>query len=79
MASWRYTEGSNVPTVIIEKMQKGEPFTVEKTATDHIVPDTVRGLDDNGFTDYQPRRTSRLHSRQRQRRATSLERTYGIF
>ena len=50
MASWRYTEGSSVPTVIIESMQREEPSAMEKTATDHIVPDTDQGLEDSGFT-----------------------------
>ncbi|KAH7461132.1 hypothetical protein FOMA001_g19195 [Fusarium oxysporum f. sp. matthiolae] len=50
MASWRYVEGSGVPAVVMESMQREEPSTVERTATDHIVPDTDRGLEDRGFT-----------------------------
>jgi hypothetical protein len=58
MASWCYAEGSNVPTVIMESMQREEPSATEKTATDHIVPDTDRGLRGQGI--YQHRGTPRL-------------------
>ncbi|KAH8747600.1 hypothetical protein F5883DRAFT_653478 [Diaporthe sp. PMI_573] len=34
----------------MESMQKKEPSATEKTATDHIVPDTDRGLEDSGYT-----------------------------
>ncbi|KAI1357186.1 hypothetical protein F5Y08DRAFT_347151, partial [Xylaria arbuscula] len=50
MDGWRYAEGSSVPSMIMERMQREEPSTVEKTQTDHIVPDTDRGLEENGFT-----------------------------
>lgn len=50
MASWRYAEGSSVPTVVMESMQREEPSAMEKSATGHIVPDTDRGLEDRGFT-----------------------------
>lgn len=58
IASWRYAEGSSVPTVIIESMQREEPSAMEKTATDHIVPDTDRGLEDRGFTSIEDLLTS---------------------
>ncbi|KAM4058289.1 PIF1 protein [Hirsutella rhossiliensis] len=44
---WQYANGSSVPTVIMDRMQRKEPSTVEKTQTDHIVPDTDRGLEEN--------------------------------
>ncbi|KAJ3572625.1 hypothetical protein NPX13_g4988 [Xylaria arbuscula] len=50
MDGWHYAEGSSVPSMIMERMQREEPSTVEKTQTDHIVPDTDRGLEENGFT-----------------------------
>ncbi|KAG6996878.1 ATP-dependent DNA helicase pfh1 [Fusarium oxysporum f. sp. conglutinans] len=46
---WRYAEGSNVPTLIMDVMQREEPSVAEKTQTDHIVPDTDRGLEENRF------------------------------
>ncbi|KAI8649770.1 ATP-dependent DNA helicase [Fusarium keratoplasticum] len=46
---WQYAEGSNVPTLIMGMMQREEPSVVEKTQTDHIVPDTDRGLEENRF------------------------------
>ncbi|EWY79571.1 hypothetical protein FOYG_17265 [Fusarium oxysporum NRRL 32931] len=46
---WRYAEGSSVPTLIMDVMQREEPSVVEKTQTDHIVPDTDRGLEENRF------------------------------
>ncbi|EXK76606.1 hypothetical protein FOQG_18659 [Fusarium oxysporum f. sp. raphani 54005] len=46
---WRYAEGSDVPTLIMDMMQREEPSVVEKTQTDHIVPDTDRGLEENRF------------------------------
>ncbi|XP_044715046.1 PIF1 protein [Hirsutella rhossiliensis] len=50
MDGWRYADGSTVPTVIMDRMQREEPSTVERTQTDHIVPDTDRGLAENSFT-----------------------------
>ncbi|KAJ3516318.1 hypothetical protein NM208_g14859 [Fusarium decemcellulare] len=50
IASWRYAEGSSVPAIVMESMQREEPSAMEKTATDHIVPDTDRGLEARGFT-----------------------------
>ncbi|KAJ2891231.1 uncharacterized protein MKZ38_000723 [Zalerion maritima] len=50
ISSWHYAEGSSVPTVVMESMQREEPSAMEKTATDHIVPDADRGLEENGFT-----------------------------
>jgi len=47
---WQYAEGSSVPALIMETMQREEPSAVEKTQTDHIVPDTDRGLEENRFT-----------------------------
>ncbi|KAM4063400.1 ATP-dependent DNA helicase PIF1 [Hirsutella rhossiliensis] len=55
---WRYADGSNVPTLIMDRMQREEPSTVEKTQTDHIVPDTDRGLEDNRFTSIEDLLTS---------------------
>ncbi|KAM4064310.1 PIF1-like helicase [Hirsutella rhossiliensis] len=46
---WQYADGSSVPTVIMDRMRREEPSTVEKTQTDHIVPDTDRGLEENSF------------------------------
>ncbi|XP_044718673.1 uncharacterized protein HRG_07238 [Hirsutella rhossiliensis] len=46
---WQYADGSTVPTVIMDRMRREEPSTVEKTQTDHIVPDTDRGLEENSF------------------------------
>ncbi|KAM4063336.1 ATP-dependent DNA helicase PIF1 [Hirsutella rhossiliensis] len=47
---WQYADGSNVPMLIMDSMQRDEPSVAEKTQTDHIVPDTDRGLEDNRFT-----------------------------
>ncbi|RYP64164.1 hypothetical protein DL771_008900 [Monosporascus sp. 5C6A] len=47
---WQYTEGSTVPAVLMERMQKKEPSVVEKTYTNPIVPHTDRGLGENSFT-----------------------------
>ncbi|XP_044721137.1 ATP-dependent DNA helicase PIF1 [Hirsutella rhossiliensis] len=44
---WQYADGSTVPTVIMDRMRREEPSTVEKTQTDHIVPDTDRGLENS--------------------------------
>ncbi|KAM4063383.1 ATP-dependent DNA helicase PIF1 [Hirsutella rhossiliensis] len=33
----------------MDRMRREEPSTVEKTQTDHIVPDTDRGLEENNF------------------------------
>ncbi|KAM4058291.1 PIF1-like helicase [Hirsutella rhossiliensis] len=49
MDGWQYANGSTVPTVIMDRMQREEPSTVERTQTDHIVPDTDRGLQENSF------------------------------
>jgi hypothetical protein len=49
MDGWQYADGSSVPTLIMDRMQREEPSTVEKTQTDHIVPDTDRGLEGNSF------------------------------
>ncbi|KJZ67959.1 hypothetical protein HIM_12653 [Hirsutella minnesotensis 3608] len=49
MDGWQYAYGSSVPTVIMDSMRREEPSTVEKTQTDHIVPDTDRGLEGNSF------------------------------
>ncbi|KAM4064311.1 PIF1 protein [Hirsutella rhossiliensis] len=49
MDGWQYADGSTVPTVIMDRMRREEPSTVEKTQTDHIVPDTDRGLQENSF------------------------------
>ncbi|KAJ3455137.1 hypothetical protein MRS44_013737 [Fusarium solani] len=46
---WRYAEGSDVPTLIMDMMQREEPSVAEKTQTDHIVPDTDRGLEANRY------------------------------
>jgi hypothetical protein len=46
---WRYAEGSSVPTLIMDMMQREEPSVVEKTQTGHIVPDTDRGLEANRY------------------------------
>ncbi|KAM4067799.1 PIF1-like helicase [Hirsutella rhossiliensis] len=46
---WQYADGSSVPTVIMDRMQREEPSTIERTQTDHIVPDTDRGLEENSF------------------------------
>ncbi|XP_044718874.1 ATP-dependent DNA helicase PIF1 [Hirsutella rhossiliensis] len=50
MDGWQYADGSSVPTVIMDRMQREEPSTVERTQTDHIVPNTDRGLAENSFT-----------------------------
>ncbi|XP_044714517.1 uncharacterized protein HRG_11935 [Hirsutella rhossiliensis] len=42
----------------MDRMQREEPSTVEKTQTDHIVPDTDRGLEDNRFTSIEDLLTS---------------------
>ncbi|KAJ6436295.1 High-osmolarity-induced transcription protein 1 [Purpureocillium lavendulum] len=47
---WHYADGSDVPTLIMDRMQREEPSTFEKTQTDHIVPDTDRGLAENRLT-----------------------------
>ncbi|XP_044714692.1 PIF1-like helicase domain-containing protein [Hirsutella rhossiliensis] len=49
MDGWQYADGSTVPTVIMDCMRREEPSTVEKTQTDHIVPDTDRGLEESSF------------------------------
>ncbi|XP_044715944.1 PIF1 protein [Hirsutella rhossiliensis] len=46
---WQYADGSSVPTLIMDRMRREEPSTVEKTQTDHIVPDTDRGLEESSF------------------------------
>ncbi|XP_044714515.1 PIF1 protein [Hirsutella rhossiliensis] len=46
---WQYADGSSVPTLIMDRMRREEPSTVEKTQTDHIVPDTDRGLETQPF------------------------------
>ncbi|KAM4062608.1 PIF1-like helicase [Hirsutella rhossiliensis] len=50
MDGWQYADGFSVPTVIMDRMQREEPSTVERTQTDHIVPNTDRGLAENSFT-----------------------------
>ncbi|KAG6989607.1 hypothetical protein FocnCong_v021163 [Fusarium oxysporum f. sp. conglutinans] len=55
---WQYAEGSTVPTVLMERMQREEPSAVEKTHTDPIVPNTDRGLEENGFTSIEELLTS---------------------
>jgi hypothetical protein len=50
MDSWQYADGSSVPTLIMDSMQREEPSVAEKTQTDHIVPDTDRGLRENRVT-----------------------------
>ncbi|RSL42125.1 hypothetical protein CEP51_016513, partial [Fusarium floridanum] len=47
---WRYADGSDIPILIMDSMQREEPSVAEKTQTDHIVPDTDRGLEENRFT-----------------------------
>ncbi|KJZ74444.1 hypothetical protein HIM_06040 [Hirsutella minnesotensis 3608] len=47
---WEYADGSNVPILIMDSMQRDEPSVAERTQTDHIVPDTDRGLEENRFT-----------------------------
>ncbi|KAL6406099.1 hypothetical protein AUP68_10662 [Ilyonectria robusta] len=47
---WQYTDGSNVLILIMDIMQREEPSAAEKTQTDHIVPDTDRGLEENRST-----------------------------
>lgn len=46
---WRYADGSRMPILIMDSMQREEPSVVEKTQTDHIAPDTDRGLEENQF------------------------------
>ncbi|KAM4066708.1 PIF1-like helicase [Hirsutella rhossiliensis] len=46
---WQYADGSSVPAVIMDRMQREEPSTIGRTQTDHIVPDTDRGLAENSF------------------------------
>ena len=58
MDNWQYVEGSSVPTIIIERMQREEPSTAEKTQTDHIVPDTDRGFEENQSTSIEELLTS---------------------
>ena len=58
MDNWQYIEGSSVPTIIIERMQREEPSTAEKTQTDHIVPDTDRGFEENQSTSIEELLTS---------------------
>ncbi|KAG7408961.1 ATP-dependent DNA helicase PIF1 [Fusarium oxysporum f. sp. raphani] len=48
---WKYAEGSAVPAVLMERMQREEPSAVEKTHTDPIVPNADRGLEGTGFAD----------------------------
>ena len=50
MDGWRYADGSSVPILIMDSMQREEPSVAERTQTDHIVPDTDRGLEENRFT-----------------------------
>lgn len=47
---WQYAEGSTVPIILMERMQREEPSAVERTHTDPIVPNTDRGLEENHFT-----------------------------
>ncbi|KAJ4221418.1 hypothetical protein NW757_014467 [Fusarium falciforme] len=47
---WRYADGSDVPILIMDSMQREEPSVAEKTQTDHIVLDTDRGLEENRIT-----------------------------
>lgn len=55
---WQYAEGSTVPAVLMERMQREEPSAVEKTHTDPIVPNTDRGLEENRFTSIEELLTS---------------------
>ncbi|RSL75841.1 hypothetical protein CEP52_017822, partial [Fusarium oligoseptatum] len=50
MDGWRYADGSDVPILTMDSMQREEPSVAEKTQTDHIVPDTDRGLEENRST-----------------------------
>jgi hypothetical protein len=47
---WQHADGSNVPILLMDSMQRDEPSAAEKTQTDHTVPDTDRGLEENRFT-----------------------------
>ncbi|KAJ6436035.1 Pol [Purpureocillium lavendulum] len=47
---WQYADGSHVPIPVMASMQREEPSVAEKAQTDHIVPDTDRGLEENRFT-----------------------------
>ncbi|KJZ70684.1 hypothetical protein HIM_09908 [Hirsutella minnesotensis 3608] len=55
---WQFAEGSVVPTVLMERMQREELSAVERTHTDPIVPNTDRGLEENGFTSIEELLTS---------------------
>ncbi|KAL6405949.1 transposase [Ilyonectria robusta] len=55
---WQYAEGSTVPAVLMERMQREEPSAVEKTHTDPFVPNTDRGLEENRFTSIEELLTS---------------------
>ncbi|KAM5344579.1 hypothetical protein ACJ41O_013114 [Fusarium nematophilum] len=55
---WQYAEGSTVPAVLMERMQREEPSVVEKTQTDPIVPNTDRGLEETSFTSIEELLTS---------------------
>ncbi|KAL6355107.1 hypothetical protein LRP88_11524 [Fusarium phalaenopsidis] len=50
---WWYADGSDVPMLIMDSMQREEPSVAENTQTDHTVPDTDRGLEENRFTTIQ--------------------------
>ncbi|KAI1289115.1 hypothetical protein F5Y03DRAFT_388836 [Xylaria venustula] len=55
---WQLVEGFSVFTFIMDRMQREEPSVVEKTQTDHIVPDTDRGLEENRFASIEKLLTS---------------------
>lgn len=49
MENWRYADSTHVPSIIMDRMRREEPSVCEKTQTDHIVSDSNRGLEENGF------------------------------
>lgn len=50
MENWRYADSTDVLSIIMDCMRREEPSVGEKTQTDHIVSDSDRGLEENGFT-----------------------------
>ncbi|KAM4063867.1 hypothetical protein HRG_012529 [Hirsutella rhossiliensis] len=55
---WKYAEGSVVPAVLMERMQREDLSAVERTHTDPVVPNIDRGLEENGFTSIEELLTS---------------------
>ncbi|KAJ6436031.1 transposase-like protein [Purpureocillium lavendulum] len=48
---WHYADGSDVPTLIMDRMQREEPSTFEKTQTDHmsLIPTGIQTAGDQPY------------------------------